>query len=624
MIRFQKFKEGGETVKNKILFISLAVVLALSVGLVGCGGTTTPPWPTNAPQGTLTIERASLGTTETFLPWTCAAIEKNYMSGTIYESLTMRGVNADVTWCLATNAVMSADGKNWTVTIRQGVPFHDSAGNLYGNVTAEDVKYTFERLASNGTNVNFYSTSTQYPAKVYPTSISNIAGGLRGDLGSNVSAAIEVVGTDTVIFHLVVPDIRFMQTYTGPDMCGVVKKSYVDAWGDLVASQNPVGTGPYVVDSHLPGNYIQLEVVHFDSLNWTNHWRYGPLTASDPTKYFRYIKFKKQATLSTRVNDLLSGAADYVEIDYTVTLTGNNTVQDTITFTKSTDVIRLGGLDQLDTSASPARYDPTNPWANSTVIRPSDISINGITYNYTAGTLVRKALNYAINKTALIEAVYSHGAGGAAVATASMSLTEWAGLPAYTFNATLAESLLDEAGYPRSAPNATDRFTITLLDDGRYSHYLNAELIKDMWKAVGINVIRESTTWQVLRPRWALGYGKPNNIVTGYGWMHRTPPASGDPAMAVNMAFDPSAVIGDYSESNEDALRVALLTDTSEAQRANDILYFGQYVNDQAAQVFLVSTYTLVGVSNALNVAGTRSTINVFDLDENPELIHRV
>jgi hypothetical protein len=36
--QFENFKKGGEKVKNKVLLISLGVVLALSIGLIGCGG----------------------------------------------------------------------------------------------------------------------------------------------------------------------------------------------------------------------------------------------------------------------------------------------------------------------------------------------------------------------------------------------------------------------------------------------------------------------------------------------------------------------------------------------------------------------------------------------------------
>jgi len=40
-----KIKKGREKVKNRIIFISLAVALALSVGLIGCGGGEVPGIP---------------------------------------------------------------------------------------------------------------------------------------------------------------------------------------------------------------------------------------------------------------------------------------------------------------------------------------------------------------------------------------------------------------------------------------------------------------------------------------------------------------------------------------------------------------------------------------------------
>jgi hypothetical protein len=43
--QFESFKKGREKVKNRIFFISLAVALALSVGLIGCGGEQVPEIP---------------------------------------------------------------------------------------------------------------------------------------------------------------------------------------------------------------------------------------------------------------------------------------------------------------------------------------------------------------------------------------------------------------------------------------------------------------------------------------------------------------------------------------------------------------------------------------------------
>jgi peptide/nickel transport system substrate-binding protein len=584
-------------VKNRILFISLAVVLAVSLGVVGCA----PPEEITGPNGTVVIARASLAK-ETFLPWTGGAIEKNYLSGTIYESLTLRTRDATVTPGLATAWSMSVDGKNWTVTIRQGVPFHDAAGNTYGNVTAADVKYTFERLASNGNNT----------APIYPASISHIAGGLQGDFGSNVTAAIEVVGTDTVIFHLVKADIAFMKTFTGPDMMGVVCKSYIVSKGDEVAASNPVGSGPYVKDKQVVGSYIQLKCID----DWASHWRVG--TLPNPTKYYQYIKFVIVPEDSARALGLINGDYQMVEVAPQVvdqiTADPNCSVLPDIVYVSATDLIRLGGLNQLDTCPHTpldpvARYDATRPWANSTVVGAK-----------TAGQLVRQALNLAINKTALVNSIYE-GVGGVAVAT--LSIPEWVStLTPYPYDPTLAETYLDQAGYPRSAPGAKDRFSVTLIEGERYSETLVALAVESYWEAVGIDVTTLHIIWNNLRPLWLKGGNTTGNLATGatnYAWMHRTPPSTGDPALAINMGFDPAAVIGDYSEAAEDALRVAFLTELDPVQRTVKLKALGAYINAQACQVFLVSVYGPIGVRN--EIAEPR---DVFDLKENPELIHRV
>jgi peptide/nickel transport system substrate-binding protein len=559
-------------VKNKILLISLAVVLAISLGVVGCTTPVEPEVP--GPEGTLVIARASLAH-ETTLPWTGGAIEKNYLSGTIYESLTLRDREGELLDCLATDWKMSTDGKTYTVTLRQGVPFHDAAGNTWGDVTAEDVKYTFERLMGED-------------------SVSHIRGGLQGTIDS-----IETNGDYTVIFNLKAPDIAFMKTYSGPDMMGVVCKAYFEQYGDEVAAANPVGTGPYVLDQHVVGAYIQMRAID----DFDNHWRMGRV--SDPTKYFKYIKFEIVPDMNARVLGLLTGDFDYVEIGNEVVdqIEGQPgvTVLPTIEFVAATDVVRLGGLNELDTHVPPG-YDTTNPWSD-------DSAVAG--YDYTAGELVRQAMNLAIDKGAIIEANYE---GAGSPAPASISIPEWlTTLTAYPYDSELAEDLLDAAGYPRDPPDTGVRFAITLLEDGRYSHSLNALAVESYWEAVGIDVTVETWTWTALRAAWAA-----RDLNVGYAWMHRTPPASGDPAITVNMAFDPAAVLGDFTNPTTEALRTAMLTELDPAQRTKKLKELGAYVNDIATQIFLVSVYDSVGVSTELD-----EPMDVFDLDENPELIHR-
>lgn len=561
--------------KSKILIISLVVVLVLSMAIVGCTTPAEQPEEPTGPQGTLVIARASLSH-ETFLPWTGGAIEKNYLSGTIYESLTLRDRDGNMLPCLATDWDLSEDGKTWTVTLQQGIPFHDAAGNDWGDVTAEDVKYTFERLMGED-------------------SISHIKGSLTGGNGIE---SIETDGDYSVIFHLKGPNVAFMNTCTGPDMNGVVSKAYLEQYGDEVAASNPVGTGPYVLDKHVVGSYIQLRAIS----DFEDHWRMG--WVPDATKYFEYLKFMVVPEVSARVIGLLSGDYDIAEIgsevvDQVEGQPGVEVLPD-IEVILATDVVRFGGLDKLDEYCSPPRYDPTNPWAATTPVGET-----------TAGVLVRRAMNLAINKVEMVDTIYE-GVGIPAVA--SMSIPEWmTTLEPYDFDPELAEDLLDDAGYPRSAPEAVDRFSMTLIADERYSAAIVALAVADYWEAVGIDVTIENWLWSTLRPAWAAG-----DLNTGYAWTHRTPPTSLDPMLAINMAFDPTAVLGDYSDEETEALRTAIAEELDPAQRTQYVKDLGAYAHDAATQVFLVAVYGPIGVSTDL--AEPR---DVFDLKENIEQVHR-
>jgi len=562
---FENFRKEEKIVKNRILLISLAVVLAISLGVVGC--TTEPEPEVPGPEGTLVIARASLAH-ETFLPWTGGAIEKNYLSGTIYESLTIRDREANVLPCIATDWEMAEDGTSWTVTLREGVQFHEG----WGELTSEDVKYTFERIMGED-------------------SISHIKGGLQGTIDS-----IETAGNHTVIFHLNAPDIAFIKTYTSPDMMGVVCKRYLEQYGDEVAASNPIGTGPYVLDEHVVGAHIILRAID----DYENHWRMG--TVSDITKYFEYLKFMILSDTSARVLGLVTGEIHMADIgvevvDQIVAAEGVSVIPD-IEFLAATDIIRLGGLHKLDTHV-PSRYDTTNPWSD-------DSAVGG--YEYTAGALVRQAMNLAIDKEAIVESIYE---GVGSPAPASMSIPEWTTtLDAYPYNPALAETLMDDAGYPEVDGV---RFSITIIEDGRYSHSFNALAVESYWEAVGIDVTIETWAWPTVRAAWAAG-----ELNVGKAWCHRTPPSSGDPAIAINMAFDPAAVLGDYSDETTEALRTAMLTELDPDERTDILKDFGAHVNDVATQVFLVSVLGPLGVSDLLD-----EPRDAFDLKENIEQIHR-
>ncbi len=545
---------------KKILLVLLAVVLALSLSIVGCTAPAEeeeeeeeePEW------NTCVLAKHSLAH-ETFLPWTGGAIEKSYLGGTIYEPLTYRDREGNLSPLIATDWDMSEDGMMWTVTIRDDVEWQEEGlydGDL-GVLNSTDVAYTFERLMGDD-------------------SVSHIKAGLAEAIDY-----IETPDPTTVVFHMAAPNVAFMVTYSSADMMGVVCKKYVEEVGDMAASSKPIGTGPYTLSQHVPGAHIILETID-DVLS---HWRIMP--------DFQYLKFMLLPDMSARVIGLLAGDIHFSDIGTEVVSEledGGIVILPQHQYQAATDIIRLGGLNKVRGGAF---YDPTNPWTDETPVGDT-----------TAGALVRQALNYAVDKEAIIDSIYE-GVGG--VATHSITIPPWtAGTAPYSYNPTLAMDLLEQAGYG-------DGFEITLIEDGRYSHPLNALAVEEYWEDIGLTVAIETTTWPDLRARWAAG-----ELSHGYAWTHRTPPSSIDPLLSINMAFNPDGVLADYSDETTETYREDFSTELNLDLRAAILEEFGEYVHEAATQVFLVSVFTPIAISPLLD-----EPRDTYDLNEYPEYISR-
>ena len=135
----------------------------------------------------------------------------------------------DVVPDLAKSWDMSADGKQVTFQLRKGVNFHKG----YGEMTAEDVKFSFERIID---------PEAKSPEK-------NTWGQLD---------YVEVVNKYTV--KLVLKE-RMAQLFTSilPLNAGmIVSKKAVIEMGKKKFSSNPIGTGPYEFDSWEPKKNVKL------------------------------------------------------------------------------------------------------------------------------------------------------------------------------------------------------------------------------------------------------------------------------------------------------------------------------------------------------------------------------
>ena len=130
---------------KKILFISLAVVLALSAGLIGC----TPEEGEGEGEGEAIpykndgmFVQQNIGLGETLDPAAAYDTAAGEQIDYVYEPLLKYdGTSSDVFEpILATAWVWNATALTWTFTIRAGVTFHEG-----GTLTPEDVEYSFER-----------------------------------------------------------------------------------------------------------------------------------------------------------------------------------------------------------------------------------------------------------------------------------------------------------------------------------------------------------------------------------------------------------------------------------------------------------------------------------------------
>src|SRR3989454_1773175 len=164
---------------------------------------------------------------------------------------------------LAESWTESPDGLTYEFKLRRGLKFHNG-----DPVTAEDVKFSFERYR--GTGFREFQTRVQQ---------------------------VEIVDPLTVRFHLKEPWPDFMTYYgTTATAAGlVVPKKYLTQVGDEGFRKHPIGAGPYKFVSHMPGVEVVLEA-------YPGYWRHAP--------YVKRLIMKSVPEGTTRAAMLRTGEAD--------------------------------------------------------------------------------------------------------------------------------------------------------------------------------------------------------------------------------------------------------------------------------------------------------------------------
>ncbi len=136
---------------------------------------------------------------------------------------------AEVEPDLAESWTTSDDGTMWTFKLRKGVQFHKG----FGEMTAEDVKFSFERQIKRTKGMLF----TQ---------------------NLDVIKEITVVDPYTVQITLKAYDPVFLLRMVGYQHGYIVSKKAAEQFGEQFG-WNPVGTGPFYFDKHLPREKVILK-----------------------------------------------------------------------------------------------------------------------------------------------------------------------------------------------------------------------------------------------------------------------------------------------------------------------------------------------------------------------------
>jgi peptide/nickel transport system substrate-binding protein len=153
----------------------------------------------------------------------------------LYRGLTRFAIKdgkvttAEVEPDLAESWTMSDDGTVWTFKLRKGVQFHHG----FGEMTAEDVKFSFERQIRR-------------------------APGTRFAQELEVVKDIRVVDPYTVQITLKSYDPVFPLRMAGYQQGYIISKKAAEKYGETFAWK-PVGTGPFYFDKHLPREKVILK-----------------------------------------------------------------------------------------------------------------------------------------------------------------------------------------------------------------------------------------------------------------------------------------------------------------------------------------------------------------------------
>ncbi|MGE8511025.1 MAG: ABC transporter substrate-binding protein, partial [Paraburkholderia terricola] len=379
-------------------------------------------------------------------------------TNTVYNELVQfRRGTLDLEPALATSWDISADQRTYTFHLRGGVKFHTTAWfRPSRDFNADDVLFTFNRMLH----------ADDPFRKAYPASFPYFS-----DLGFDRNIeSIEKVDALTVRFRLKEPDVIFVRNLA-MSFASILSAEYAEKLGaahrEADINQLPVGTGPFVFRS-----YQKDALIRYDAN--PGYWR------PDDVKLAHLI-FAITPDPAVRIQKLASGEC------------------------------------QVSVFPRPADLEVLKRNAALTAVSGVGFNVGFVAYNTQHAPLnhveVRRALDMAIDKPAIIQSVFS---GNATIASNPMPPAQWSynkQLKDAPYDPAKAKALLAQAGFPNG-------FEISLWAMPVQRPYnpnaqLMAQLIQQDWAKIGVRAKIVSYEWGEYNRRAKQG-GEHDAML--YGW----------------------------------------------------------------------------------------------------------
>lgn len=337
------------------------------------------------------------------------------VSFAIYDRLVTFDENFDLAPQLAASWSASEDGLTWTFELREDVTFHDGTP-----LDAEAVAFNVERMMDPERN---------------PT---------NRPLWDPISD-VEVVDEYTVRVHTAEPFSALLNTFAHGSGA-IVSPAAVEEHGEEGIATNPVGSGPFRLESFDPGQEVVLTA-------FAEFW--GEPSGTDE------LVFRHVPEASTRISALRNGEVDVID---TVPAQLAQTLEDD----PSIEVITKPGLRPMGFALMMER-------------EPLD------------DVRVRQALNYAVPKEGIAQGVFQ-GYARPADSPLAFDTVGHVSVGDYAHDPERAGALLDEAGWTLGSGGVREqdgeRLSLTLYTpDGLFPGDSDiAEIVANSLEEIGVEV----------------------------------------------------------------------------------------------------------------------------------------